>query len=353
MLEKFPSVSQADDAVQIQVFPEKKRQQISGFGGAITQSTAHLLQQLSEVKRREVLEAYFGTDGANYSMIRLHINSCDFSTHQYAYAMDSSDIHLNTFDISRDTMDIIPIVNQAQRISQDGFKIIASPWTAPPWMKDNRNWVGGKLLENYYPSWALYFAKYLEAYQDYGIDIWGLTVENEPLGNGNNWESMHFTPMEMNAFVEGYLGTTLEKHHLGHIKILGYDQNRADLREWVDTMYDEQVGSKYYDGTAIHWYESTFEVFPEALDYAHNKAPDKHLIQTEACIDAEVPKWNEDEWYWLPEATDWGWDWAPEDKKYLHPKYKPVHRYARDIIGCLNHHVDVWVYLNMVLDKQG
>ncbi len=66
-----------------------------------------------------------------------------------------------------------------------------------------------------------------------------------------------------------------------------------------------------------------------------------------------MPKWQDDDWYWSKEATDWGWDWAPEDQKHLHPKYVPVYRYARDIIACLNHHVDGWVDWNMVLNRQG
>ena len=135
--------------------------------------------------------------------------------------------------------------------------------------------------------------------------------------------------------------------------ILGYDQYRAGLKVWVDVMYKDEVSSKYYDGTAVHWYESTYEVFPEELQYAHNKAPEKYLIETEGCIDAEVPAWKDDAWYWKKEATDWGWDWAPEKDKPLHPKYVPVYRYARDIIGCLNNWVDGWIDWNMVLDRQG
>lgn len=118
-------------------------------------------------------------------------------------------------------------------------------------------------------------------------------------------------------------------------------------------MYRDAASSKYYAGTAIIWYASTFEVFPDALQYAHNKAPGKHLIQTEACVDAEVPQWQNDAWYWSREATDWGWDWAPEKDKHLHPKYAPVNRYAGDIIGCLNNWVDGWIDWNMVLDRQG
>ena len=66
-----------------------------------------------------------------------------------------------------------------------------------------------------------------------------------------------------------------------------------------------------------------------------------------------MPVWKDDAWYWKKEATDWGFTWAPEKDKYLHPKYAPVNRYARDIIGCLNNWVDGWVDWNMVLDTKG
>jgi glucosylceramidase len=186
-----------------------------------------------------------------------------------------------------------------------------------------------------------------------GINLWGFTVENEPLGNGNNWESMHFTPEEMSQFVQEYLGPELEKSNLDDLVILGYDQNRADLKEWVDGMFPSSKSKNYFDGTAVHWYESTYDYFPDELDYAHQKAPDKYLIQTEACVDSEIPVWKDDQWYWEKNATDWGYDWASDDKKYLHPKYIASHRYARDIIGCLNHWVDGWIDWNMILDRQG
>ena len=337
----------------VKLIPDQTYQKITGFGGSFTESTAYLLNQLGEENRRKILEAYFGEDGARYSLTRTHINSCDFSLSQYSYAPVADDLELVNFSIDEDKDDIIPAIKEAMEISKDGFKLIASPWTAPPWMKDNKDWVGGKLLPEYYDTWALFFSKYLDAYKAEGIDIWGLTVENEPLGNGNNWESMHFSPEEMTAFVENHLGPKLEADGKGDVQILGYDQNREHLNEWVDAMYANDNSTKYFGGTAIHWYASTYEVFPEALQYAHQKAPDKHLIQSEACVDAEVPKWQDDAWYWSKEATDWGWDWAPEDQKYLHPKYVPTYRYARDIIGCLNNWVDGWVDWNMVLDRQG
>ncbi|MCB9337075.1 MAG: glycoside hydrolase family 30 protein [Lewinellaceae bacterium] len=347
---EFPA---GNDSVVVKLLPDQKYQTITGFGGSFTEASASLLNRLGKDNRQKILEAYFGEKGARYSLTRTHINSCDFSLGQYSYAPVEGDTALQNFSIEPDRDDIIPMIKDAQAISKEGFKIVSSPWTAPPWMKDNKNWVGGKLLPEFYDTWALFFSKYIDAYKAEGIDIWGLTVENEPLGNGNNWESMHFTPEEMTLFVQNHLGPKLEADGKGAVKILGYDQNREHLKEWVDVMFKDEASSKYYAGTAIHWYASTYEVFPDALQYAHQKAPGKHLIQSEACVDAEVPHWQDDAWYWSKEGTDWGWDWAPEQDKHLHPKYVPVYRYARDIIGCLNNWVDGWIDWNMVLDTQG
>jgi len=352
-LEKVKATQPAPEALHITIQPKKTFQVITGFGGSFTQSTADILNRLSKANRQKIIEAYFSDKGAAYSLTRTHINSCDFSLYHYAYNNIPGDTLLQHFDISEDRKGIIPLIKEAQQASAQGFRIIASPWTAPPWMKDNQQWIGGKLLPQYYPAWALYFSKYFDAYKKEGISIWGITVENEPHGNGNNWESMLFSPKEMTDFVEHYLGPHLEKTGYGAVKILGYDQNRAGLKEWADEMYRSATSSRYYGGTAVHWYESTYDFFGDALQYAHKKNPAKHLINTEACIDADTPRWNDDNWYWSKEATDWGWDWASEKEKYLHPKYVPVFRYAGDIIGCLNNYVDGWIDWNMVLDKQG
>ena len=340
-------------SIAVTLLPGKKYQTITGFGGSFSESSAYLLNKLSRKNRDLILDAYFSTKGARYSLTRTQINSNDFSLGNYSYAPVKGDKSLEHFSINEDRDDIIPMIKDAMLRSEDGFKIIASPWTAPPWMKDNEKWVGGKLLPEYRDSWALFFSKYIRAYKEEGIDIWGVTVENEPLGNGGNWESMIFTPEEMVDFVHNYLGPKLEAEGQ-QVKILAYDQNRGqELQDWARVIYKDDASSKYFDGFAIHWYGSTIDWFPESLNFTHNLAPEKYLIQTEACIDAEVPHWQDDAWYWSEEATDWGYDWAPADQKKLHPKYVPVYRYARDIIGCMNNWVDGWIDWNMVLDRQG
>lgn len=351
-LTKLSEFAKADRVLKIHLKPEETYQKIIGFGGSFTEASAYLLNELSAENRRKILEAYFGESGARYSLTRTHINSSDFSLGNYSYAPEE-DKSLSNFSIDEDRDDIIPMIKDAMAISKEGFKIISSPWTAPTWMKDNNDWKGGKLLPEYYDTWALYFSKYLTAYQQEGIDIWGITIENEPLGNDSNWDSMHYTPEEMNDFLVNHLSPRLEADSQD-VVVLGYDQNREDeMYHWVDAMYQDEKIASHYDGIAVHWYASTYKIFEDALQYAHQAAPDKYIIQTEATVDAEVPKWQDDKWYWAREATDWGWDWAPEDKKHLHPKYAPVNRYARDMIGTLNNWVNGWIDWNMVLDRQG
>ena len=164
---------------------------------------------------------------------------------------------------------------------------------------------------------------------------------------------MHFTPEEMGTFVKSYLAPELKKAGLDP-NLLLYDQNKGDeLIEWSTELYSDSVTRKLSAGMAVHWYNSTVNSFPESLQETHRQAPEKMIISTEACVDAEKPHWYEDEWYWSKEATDLGYDWAPENQKAEHPRYVPVYRYARDIIASLNNWVEGWVDWNMVLDREG
>jgi len=346
------NTSGKSDVPAITLCLDSSCQQILGFGGSFTESAAYLINNLPEDKQNEVLEAYFSPAGAAYSLTRTHINSCDFSLKNYSYASIEGDTQLKHFSIEEDRDDLIPLIKNAMRIGGAEFKIIASPWTAPPWMKENNRWNGGSLKHEYYATWALYFSKYIHSYRQEGIEIWGVTVENEPLGNGDQWESMIFSPTDMRDFVKMFLGPQFEKERISS-KILIYDQNRDHLEHWANEILSDADAAKFIWGTAVHWYSSTIDWYPESLNRIHDRFPEKQLLHTEGCIDSEVPVWQDDDWYWRKEATDWGYDWAPEDDKPLHPKYVPVYRYARDMIGGLNSWLTGWIDWNLVLNKQG
>jgi len=336
----------------IRLFPDTTYQELVGFGGAFTQSSAFVLKKLSPGKRKEVIDAYFRSDKAAYSLMRTHINSCDFSVSNYAYDTTDGDTELKKFSIARDTEDIIPLITDAMKCNGAAFKILASPWTAPPWMKDNHAWNNGSLLPEYYGTWALYFSKYLHEYARQGIRIWGITVENEPENNSGKWETMIFTPASMRNFIRNHLIPRFQKDKL-ETKILVYDHNRDNVKPWADTLLSDPVLATHVWGTAVHWYSSTIDWYPDVLNSLHEQYPDKQLLHTEGCIDSEIPRWQDDGWYWKKEAKDWGYVWASEADKPLHPPYVPVHRYARDIIGCLNSWLVGWIDWNIVLDTQG
>ena len=165
---KLTRVTDFPEAIEletIKIMPEEAYQTITGFGGAFTESSAYLLNKMGKENRKKIIDAYFSKDGANYSLTRTHMNSCDFSLSNYSYTPVEGDKELEHFTIEEDRDDLIPFIKDAMSASGDGFKLFASPWTAAPWMKDNNKWVGGKLLPEYYDTWALFFSKYVDAYK--------------------------------------------------------------------------------------------------------------------------------------------------------------------------------------------
>jgi glucosylceramidase len=342
----------------LRIDPEQSFQTLIGIGSSFTESSAQVLSELSAPTREAAMRTYFAPSGAHISLTRTHIASCDFSVTNYTYAPVPGDIDLEHFSIEADRKYLLPMIKEAQKIHGADFKILSSPWTAPPWMKDNNTWNGGSLLKAHYPTFANYIVKYIQSYQAEGIDIWGITPTNEPLGNGNNWESLHFTAREMTDWIANDLGPAMAAG-AADTTIWAYDQNRGQhLEEWADTIYANETAARYVDGMAVHWYESTDTISSESLDYVHNKYPNKGILHSEGCIDAMgddevIGVWLEDDWYWRKEATDWGWIWAPEEQKPNHPKYAPFYRYARDLIGGLNHNLVAWIDWNMFLNTRG
>ena len=149
-LTEVSEFSTSENPSKIQLNPEQIFQTITGFGGSFTESSAYLLNRLSKKNRTKILEAYFSEKGANYSLTRTHISSCDFSLNNYTYAPIADDFELKNFSIKEDMDDLIPMIKDAMAVSEDGFKIIASPWTAPPWMKTIEDWYTPGMPENHY-----------------------------------------------------------------------------------------------------------------------------------------------------------------------------------------------------------
>ena len=113
--------------------PATTFQTLVGIGGSFTESSAYVLSELSAGQREKVLAAYFSPEGAHYSLTRTHIASCDFSLRNYTYASVPGDTELVHFSIEPDRTYLLPMIKAAQALPGGDFKILASPWTAPPW----------------------------------------------------------------------------------------------------------------------------------------------------------------------------------------------------------------------------
>jgi glucosylceramidase len=356
-----------------------QRQQILGFGGAITESSATVLDTLSADARKAAIDAYFSPDGSGYTLARTHIASCDFSIASYQYST-TADPTLPDFSIAHDEAALIPFIKDAVTSSGSALKILSSPWSAPAWMKSPAalyvpptaaNGYSGTdpvLQSQYYDAYALYLSKYIQAYKADGIDIWAITPQNEPLGNGGNWETMAWSADAMNTFVRDNLGPRLATDGL-NVKVLIYDHNKgtvdADYVTWAKGLYADPKTSPLVYGSATHWYGSTIDVFEDSLDAVHALDPSKVILATEGTMDgltdvqaapasaAYQYSWMKDDFYWIKDEFDWGYWYATGADKALHPPYEPVYRYARDIIVGLNHWYAGWIDWNIALTKDG
>jgi len=385
----------------ILIKPDVIKQTMDGIGTSFTESSAFVLAHLNKEVRQEIMQKAFGENGANFSLTRTHIGACDFCVYgKYSYADKANDVNLESFTLAPDMKgfdpkehpgildnkyDLLPMIKEAIKIKgkqkDKDLRIVSSAWTAPKWMKDIEEWyipgtaenkyqgTGGSLKPEYVSTYAEYILKYLDAYKDEEIDIWGITPVNEPHGNSGQWESMHFTPETQNEFIKKYLGPKLKSNGYADTKLLIYDQNRDGLHHWTDTILGDPETAPYVYGTAVHWYESTFKVYEEVFDSVHAKYPGFAIIHTEGCIDdlgkkagggindpeqfQESGWFDNDAFWWNDNATDWAYTatWAPNNAD--HPVYTPVHRYARNVIVSIDHWLQGWIDWNMVLDQNG
>ncbi|HET9692996.1 MAG TPA: hypothetical protein VFP48_01335, partial [Steroidobacteraceae bacterium] len=196
-------------------------QQILGFGGAFTEASALNWLALGAERRRELLAAYFDpAQGHGYSLCRVHMGSCDFALGNYAHVEAAGDTALASFSIDRDRQALLPFIRAAQEAAGAPLKLLASPWSPPAWMKTSgRMNDGGSLRPECRRAWARCYARFIEAYAEEGVTIWGVSVQNEPMAT-QRWDSCLYTAEEERDFVRDHLGPELEAAGLGHVKIV-------------------------------------------------------------------------------------------------------------------------------------
>jgi glucosylceramidase len=256
-----------------------------GIGGALTDAAAETFAKLPAAKQQELLTAYYDPkNGIGYTLARTNINSCDFSSDSYTYVKDN-DTALNSFSIAHDEQYRIPFIKQAIAAAGGKLTLFASPWSPPAFMKDNNDMLhGGKLKPAFYQSWANYYVKFIRAYEQDGVPVWGLTVQNEPMAK-QKWESCQYTAEDETNFIKNYLGPTLQQEGLADKKIIGWDHNRDLIYQYTSTLLNDTAAAKYTWGIGFHWYETWTGSEPlyDNVQRVHEAFPDKPLLFTEGC----------------------------------------------------------------------
>jgi glucosylceramidase len=264
--------------ISIAVDSAQRFQTIDGFGYTLTGGSAGLLKQLNANSRASLLQDFFG-NGSNaigVSYLRVSMGASDLSASVFSYndlPTGQTDVNLNNFSLSKDTLDVIPMLKEILGINPN-IKIMGSPWSPPVWMKDNGSSIGGSLLPQYYSVYAKYFVKYIQQMKANGITIDAVTIQNEPQYGGNN-PSMLMSAAQQTDFIKNHLGPAFQTAAIT-TKIIIWDHN-CDNAAYPVTVLNDAGAKQFIDGAAFHLYAGNVN----AMSSVHDAHPDKNLYFTE------------------------------------------------------------------------
>jgi glucosylceramidase len=324
-----PAGQPLETQVCVFVDPTHSFQTMLGIGGAMTDAAAETYAKLPKAQQQEFMKAYYSpTAGIGYTLARTSIHSSDFSSGSYTY-VDDNDKTLKSFSVKHDEQFRIPFIKQAMAAAGGKLTLFVSPWSPPAWMKDNKSMLkGGKLLPEFRQTWADYNVRFIKTYEQMGIPVWGLSVQNEPMAT-QTWESCVFTGEEERDYIKGFLGPTLKKGGLGDKKLIAWDHNRDLMFQRASTVLDDPEAAKYVWGIGYHWYETWTGsgMLFENERKVQEAYPDKNLIFTEGCVEK----------FDLTRVNDWALG----------------ERYGMSMIGDFNAGTVGWTDWNVLLDETG
>ena len=251
-------------------------QTVDGFGYTLTGGSVQVISQLSTVKKQELLQDLFNpTNGIGVSYLRISVGASDLNASAFTYndiPVGQTDLSLSNFSINRDAA-VVALLKEILLINPN-IKIMATPWSAPLWMKTNNSFINGSLKPEYYQVYAQYFVKYIQAMQAEGITITAVTPQNEPL-NPHNEPSMVMTAEEQRDFIKNNLGPSFQSAGIA-TKIIAYDHN-CDVPGYPLTILNDPAAKAFTDGSAFHLYAGNIN----ALSSVYNAHPDKNIYFTE------------------------------------------------------------------------
>ncbi|WP_060887888.1 RICIN domain-containing protein [Streptomyces caniscabiei] len=237
-------------AIDIRIDTGSKGQQFTGAGASVTEASAHLIQGLPTDKRADLMKSLFSTsEGIGLNYLRQPLGSTDFNATNSLYTYEDTQ---GQFSIARDQAEIIPVLRQATAVNP-AIRFMGSPWSPPAWMKNGNSLGGGSLKTDHYQSYADYLVKSIKAYEQQGITLTDLTVQNEP-EFATSYPSMSMTSAEQAEFLK-VLDRTMSASGLP-TNVLAYDHN-WDHPNYPLNVFSRTSGIQRVIGAAFHCYGGT------------------------------------------------------------------------------------------------
>lgn len=278
--EFVPDVNGVENQV-VNLYPAVTFQTMEGFGGAITDAAGYVYSLMSQEQKRQLMESYFSPEQMKYGIVRIHMDSCDFSTEMYEAMSDPGDRELRSFSFERTEKYILPMLVDAEKAAGKKLKLMLSPWSPPAFMKSNCDRKhGGKLKAEYRFFWADYICRYILEFQKRGFEVQRISLQNEPKAV-QTWDSCIYTAQEEKEFLRDFMVPALQTHGLNHVEIFIWDHNKERIYERVRDVADE-TAKDLVSGVAFHWYSGDHF---EALDLVRQQYPNLKMIVSESCIE--------------------------------------------------------------------
>ncbi len=259
----------------VHIDPDKKYQEILGFGAAFTDAACYMIDQLDQNAQDELLEDIFAPSRMGLNMGRTTVAQCDFGRVCYSYNDTPEDVAMKNFSIDYDREYIIPAILKAREINPDLF-LLSSPWSPPGWMKTGGLMTGGWMRASYLEAFANYYLHYLLEYAKAGIKINAITTQNEAETDQLSlMPACYWHPeMEM-SFIRDYLTPLLKKNGID-LEIWIMDHNYIMWRR-AKWMLDDPSFKAVVKGVAFHLYEGP----AEAMTLLHDIHPEIDMHMTE------------------------------------------------------------------------
>ena len=274
------------------VDPKERHQVMVGFGAAITDASAWLIQtKLSPSQRDSLLRELYGRGegGLGFSFTRLTIGASDVSLNHYSLddaPGGAADPKLEHFSLARPQQYVFPTVRAARAINPD-LKVMASPWSAPAWMKTTHSLVKGRLKPEAYPVYADFFARYVTAAARAGVPTDYLSIQNEPDFEPENYPGMRWPAADRARFFADNLGPAFKREGI-KARVLDWDHNWDQPQQPLAVLADPRAAA-VVAGVAWHCYAGEVSAQAQVAE-AH---PDKDVFFTECSGGQWSPNFDE------------------------------------------------------------